>query len=133
MKILSGFLILVAFAWFFVYVLFDLALSSITESEYSWSLTACLLWLGPILLLLGAIFVAVGWHARLGTILVCLGVLILTGVVVYVTSGLFHVQPLEAKPPYAIYAVMIVVTILADLATARLLQLVWVGKSAVTP
>jgi len=88
-----------------------------------------LLFAGPILLICGPILLLVGFYSKVGAGLTLLGCVILTVWATYVTTGLRSVSWVEEKPLFVICAVLIVVTLLCDLAAIRLYQLVSTNTS----
>ena len=89
-----------------------------------------LLWLGPLLFLVGGTSIVIGWQCRVATILICIAALTLTIFFGYAISGLFQRQPLEAKPPYLFLTLFAIVTIVSDIVAIRLFQLAWLTRSA---
>ncbi len=83
--------------------------------------------LAPIMLIVGSLLVLTGWHAKLGTIITLIGCGIVTVYIGYGISGLFHVEPLQAPPPYLFYIFLAIVTLLADFAAISLYRLVSSG------
>ncbi|MCU1335806.1 MAG: hypothetical protein JWO19_1387 [Bryobacterales bacterium] len=79
--------------------------------------------LGPLALILGPILVLNGTYAKPGAILAILGCAVLTVFVFYQTAQAMHVEPLQVKPPYALYAVVVILVILADAAAVKLYRL----------
>jgi hypothetical protein len=125
MKLWGTLVIVVAMIWIAAYALFHLAMTSIAESYYEWSLMTGLLWLGPLLFLVGGLLTIIGWQCRIATVLISVGALILTIFLGYALSGLFNRQPLEAKPPYLFLTIFAIVTSITDIAAVRLFQLAW--------
>lgn len=128
MKILGVVIIVVSIIWISAYVVFHLAMSSISDSYPQWSLMIAVLWLGPMFFLVGGSLIVIGWQCRVATILICIAALTLTIFFGYALSDSFHRQPLEPKPPYLILAVFAIVTIVSDLAAIRLFQRAWLAK-----
>jgi thiamine transporter ThiT len=135
MKVLSAFLIVVAIAWALAGMWFNLVMSGIAEPVCRACAVAGLLF-GPLLLIVGAAFALVGWHAKLGAIMALVACGILTLFVAYGTGGPLHVEPLQAKrdiSDYMIFAVMMAVALLADAGALRLLHLAFSAGSSQTP
>ncbi len=79
--------------------------------------------LGPLALILGPILVLNGTYAKLGAILAILACAVMTLFVFYQTAQAMHVEPLQVKPPYALYAAVVILVILADAAAVKLYRL----------
>jgi hypothetical protein len=114
--------------WALVVVWIFLALSGIAEPV---SIAAvflyfgCLL-IGPLVLVVGSVFVLTGKSARNGALLSGLGCVILTGFVLYqVWSVVQPPQPLEFRPfsIYVIVGVFLVVAVVSDFVAYRLYRL----------
>ena len=78
---------------------------------------------GPVCLVLGPILVMTGNRPHLGAILCFLSCLVLTGIECYQFSYSLHPSPLEMRPPYLLYAILIVLVLAADVGAFRLYQL----------
>lgn len=126
MKVLPVVLIVVGIVWGLANLWFHLVMSGIAEPVCRACAIGAILF-GPFLLILGALFVLIGWHAKVGAIMTLVACGILTLFVAYGTSGFFHIEPLQPKPDmtnYAVFAAMIIITLLADAGAVRLFQLV---------
>ena len=86
---------------------------------YSW------LFVGPLLLIVGAVLVMMGTRHRTGPVLSLVGCIILTLMVGYQIVSVLHdaADPLIAKPPYAEYAIVVILTLLADGGVMQLYRL----------
>lgn len=110
-------------SWFFVGVGGAASLSpsylSKTIPLYSW------LFVGPLLLIAGAVLTLVGTHPKAGSILSLIGCFILTVMVGYQTLTMFDdtTDPLIMKPPYGKYAIAVTLTLVADLGAVQLFRL----------
>jgi hypothetical protein len=122
---LSISLIVVGVLWAAVIAWMYIALSGIAEpiSVMSVVLYYGGLLLGPLVLILGPILVLNGTYTKQGAILSILGCAVLTILVLYQTIQAMHVEPLQVKPPYALYAVVVVLVVLADAAAVKLYRL----------
>jgi hypothetical protein len=80
---------------------------------------------GPVLMIIGGVFVTIGSRPKLGISLIVVACIILTAFVTREAILGLHVRPLEAKPPYAIFGTIITITLLADIAAVWLCRLVW--------
>ncbi len=80
------------------------------------------LFVGPLLLMAGGILTLTGAHQKAGPILSLVGCCILTLMVGYqVFSALRDLaDPLIAKPPYVLYGIAAVLTLLADAGAVQL-------------
>jgi hypothetical protein len=113
-------------AWaLFVCWLF-LALSGIAEPA---STTQVVLYgggllLGPLALIAGASLAMIRAYARFGAALTILGCAALTVFVVYNSVQALHVEPLQARPPYVLYATAVVVVLISDAGALRLYRAV---------
>jgi hypothetical protein len=114
--------------WALVVVWIFLALPGITELV---SITAVILYfvcllIGPLVLVVGSIFILTGKFARIGAVLSGIGCIILTGFVLYqVWSIIQPPQPLEFRPLsiYVIHGVFLAVAIVSDFVAYRLYRL----------
>jgi hypothetical protein len=80
------------------------------------------LFIGPLLLIAGAILMLRGTHPKAGSILSLVGCVILTAMVGNQTLSMLHdlADPLIIKPPFGAYAIAVILTLLADTAAVRL-------------
>jgi hypothetical protein len=131
MKALSICLLVVGVIWALWVALIYLVMSGISQpiSVGYTSLYYTAMLIGPILLIAGSILALGGSHQRLGSMFAIVGCAILTVLVGRETILSFHVEPLQAKPPYVLFAVMILLTVLADIGAFRLYQLVSSAKT----
>jgi hypothetical protein len=87
------------------------------------------LFVGPLLLVAGSLLMLMGTHQKLGSILSVVGCVILSAMVGYEILSMLHdaADPLMPKPDYSDYslwAVAVVVTLLADAGAVRLYRTV---------
>jgi hypothetical protein len=80
--------------------------------------------LAPVMVIVGSLIVLGGNHAKLGAIVALVGCAIVSLYIGYGITGLFHVEPLQAPPPYLLYAALGAVTLFADFAAICLYRLV---------
>ena len=71
-------------------------------------------------------------HQKVGVILAAIGCLILTVTVARESILGLHVGPLQARPPYLVFIVMIIVTVLADAAAWRLHRHAFSAREQIT-
>jgi hypothetical protein len=83
------------------------------------------LFVGPLLLIAGTVLMLMGTRQKVGSILSLVGCMILTVMVGYqILSGLHDIaDPLIIKPPYLLYAIAVVLTLLADAGAVQLYRL----------
>ena len=83
------------------------------------------LFVGPLLLIAGAVLTLMGTHQKAGSILSLVGCFILTVIVGYQINSVLHdaADPLIMRPPYGLYAVSIILALLADAAAVLLYRL----------
>jgi hypothetical protein len=84
--------------------------------------------LGPMTLIVGPILILAGWHTRLGAIVTLVGSAIVTIYMGYGLIGILHVEPLQVRPPYVLYASMTIITLLADAGAIWLCRLLLSGE-----
>jgi hypothetical protein len=127
MKSLCICLLLVGVLWALFVVWMYLALSGIAEPI---SVTRVVLYfgvllLGPLILLVGPILVLTGRHPKTGAILAVVGCVILTITVGYQVPSVLHDlrDPLIMRPPWGLYAVAIILTLLADAGAVQVYRL----------
>jgi hypothetical protein len=77
----------------------------------------------PAAMIVGSILILRGVLLRTGAILIGAACLILTGLVAYECAIDLHPQPLQMRPPYLLYAVVMVLVLLVDLAAWKLYRL----------
>jgi hypothetical protein len=127
MKSLSTGLLLLGVIWALLVVWMFLALMGITDpiSAMRVVLYFVVLLLGPLLLIAGPILVLSGRHPKAGAILAMVGCIILTITVAYQVPSLLRDRhdPLIMKSPWGLYAVPIILTLLADAGAVQLYRL----------
>src|SRR5882724_5332145 len=126
---ISSVLLVTGLLWTAVVLWFCFAVGGIGYLTPSY-LPKALLWfswlfVGPLLLITGAILALIGTHQRVGAILSLVGCVILTGTVGFLTLSVLHdaADPLIVKPPCGEVAVAIILTLLADAAAVQLYRL----------
>ncbi len=126
MRRLSICLLALGIIWAFVVGLIYLTLSSLAEpiSAIRVLLYFGALLLGPLLLIVGPIFVLSESNLRLGAGMSGLGCFILTVLVVYESIEALHTEPLQAPPPYSVYGAVLLLTLLADVGAIQLYRVV---------
>jgi hypothetical protein len=77
----------------------------------------------PAAMIVGSVLILRGLRLRLGAILIGAACLILTALVAYECAIDLHPQPLQVRPPYLLYAAVMLLVLLVDLATWRLYRL----------
>jgi hypothetical protein len=119
MKIPSIFLMFVGCVWALFVVWMFLALAGITD--FAWSLSGVLYWIlmltGPVMLIVGSYLVLIGASGRSGVFLAAIACLVLTGFVLYIS---FWVTRYPTTSQAVFYAVVVVITFLADVAFLRI-------------
>jgi hypothetical protein len=122
MKAPAIYLLTVGFFWTLAIALVFVTMSGITEpiSLFYTSSYYLALLLGPAMLIIGSVLILRGTHQKFGTIQAAAGCLILTVTVAHESILGLHLRPLQARPPYLVFIVMIIVTVLADAAAWRL-------------
>jgi hypothetical protein len=125
MRSLSICLMLEGVLWALVVGWTYLSLSGISEpvSATKTTLYFAALLIVPLVLIVGPVLVLKGAYVKLGAILAVVGCAVLTIFVVYQSIQALHVEPLEVKPPYALYVIAVIVTLLSDVGALRLYQL----------
>lgn len=125
MRGLSICLLVVGIIWTLVVGWIYLTLSGIAEPISMMRILAYYggLLLGSLALILGPILILKGTYAKWGAILAILGCSALTIFVFYQTVQAMHVEPLQVKPPYALYGAVVILVILADVAAIKLYRL----------
>jgi len=121
---ISVFLLVVGLLWAAVvswlFVMFggvsDLAVVGKALLWYSW------MFVGPLLLISGAVLMLIGTHRKAASIVSLVGCLILTVMVGYETVEMLRdlANPLIAKPPYGLYAIAVASTLMADAGAVHL-------------
>jgi hypothetical protein len=86
---------------------------------YSW------MFVGPILLISGAVLTLIGTHHKAGSIVSLVGCFILTLMVGYQTMAMLRdlADPLIVRPPYGLYAIAVGSTLMADAGAVHLYRL----------
>jgi hypothetical protein len=134
MKAPAIYLLTVGFFWTLAVALVVVTMSGIAEpislfytsSYYLASL------LGPAMLIIGSVLILRRSHQKVGVILAAIGCLILTVTVARESILGLHVGPLQARPPYLVFIVMIIVTVLADAAAWRLHRHAFSAREQIT-
>jgi len=114
-------------SWFFVAVggAANLSLAYIGKAMlwFAW------LFIGPLLLIIGAILTLLGTHQKAGSILTMVGCCILTVTVGYQVVSALHdaADPLIMKPPYGVYAAAVILTLLAEAGAVHLCRLAFLA------
>jgi hypothetical protein len=126
---ISIFLLVVGLLWAAVVSWLFVTLGGAAEPTFS-GLAKSLLWfswwfIGPVVLIAGALLMLRGNHQRAASLLCVLGCIILTLMVSSQTLSVIHdaADPLIMKPPYAEYALAIMLTLLADAGAVQLYRL----------
>jgi len=124
---ISIFLLVVGLLWAVVvswlFVMFggvsDLAFIGKALLWYSW------MFVGPLLLISGAVFTLTGTHHKAGSIVSLVGCFILTLMVGYQTVEMLRdlANPLIMRPPYGLYAIAVASTLMADAGALHLCRL----------
>jgi uncharacterized membrane protein len=121
MKVAAGFLLVIGCLWGPLVALMFLTIAGVAAPE-SWARVA-LYWgsmlVGPLMLIIGAVFLLRGTSLRPGAILVGIGCVILTAFVLYNTITGLQRKPLQAPTPYLLYVVLLLVMLLSDAAAYR--------------
>ena len=125
MRGLSIFLLLVGITWALGIVLTYLTLSGLAVPV---SVTRVLLYYGllltgPLMLIAGPILVMNSTHTKLGAVLAALGCSMLTVLVAYEIVKAMQVGALQVRPPVAVYGIMIMLVLLADIGAIRLYRI----------
>ena len=137
MKILSFALIVVGVVWAMALYWAHLVMTGMAELMplSSWSIATlvrtALELMGPVLLICGPIFVLIGFHRRLGSIVALLGCLLLTAFVVDTMSDLSSGNWSDAKGYLPMFAFLTSIALLCDVGAIRLYQLVSISLSKV--
>jgi hypothetical protein len=126
---ISIFLLMVGLLWAAVVTWFFVMVGG-AEGLTSAYLPKTLLWfswlfVGPLVLIAGAVLSRMANPRKVGWILSLVGRVILTAMVGYQVLWAVHdaADPLIAKPPYSLYTIAVVLTLLADAGAVRLYQL----------
>ncbi len=120
--IASIWLVFAGILWLSVLVFMFLVLGGIADpisAAYTW-FYSMVMFAGPLLLIAGSVVVLKTHQPTLGALFALVASCILTGLVVHDSIGLFHVDALQAPPPYGIYAGMGAITLLTDVAAITL-------------
>jgi hypothetical protein len=126
MKAFAICLMLVGIVWALGVGWMYLVLSGIAEpiSVFTTSFYYIQMLVGPILLIIGSIFILTGSHSKAGVIFTMIGCAILTALVAYNTVQDLHPKPLQAKPPYAFDVALLVVAVVVDIGALRMYQFI---------
>lgn len=89
------------------------------DKAFQWY--SSLMFVGPLLLISGAVLTLIGTHCKAGSILSLVGCLVLTLMVAYHSLLMLHREHINdgppARPPYGLYAIAaiaVVLTLMAD-------------------
>ena len=123
-RAISILLLLVALFWCLLASLIFLMLGGASDPAFIGKYLLNFSWMfaGPLLLIAGCILVLMRTHQKVGAILALAGCLILTILVGYQSIQSLHIEPLQAKPPYALYVLALPLTLLSDAGALRLYQ-----------
>jgi hypothetical protein len=118
---LSILLIIVGFVWALVVAWAFVSLSglSVPVSTRAVIFDYGLALIGPVCLILGPILILSGSRSHTGATLVLLACLVLTGIMVYQLAPSLHPKLLQMRPPYVLYAVLMVLVLLVDVGAYR--------------
>jgi hypothetical protein len=122
MKLSAVYLLIIGVVWALAIGLMFLAMSSIAEPVgllYTSTYYAALL-VGPALLIIGSLLILRRSREKIAFILSAIGCLILTVTIARESILGLQVEPLQAKPPYVLFAILISATVAADLAAWRI-------------
>ena len=121
----SVFLLSVGVVWLLFALWILLSIGGVADEPENWPL-AIGIWsgyvVGPVILIFGAGTLLRAPSSKIGTLLVLVGCVALTGFAVYNSIAGMHREPLQAPPTYWVYALMMIVTFLADFAGYRLVR-----------
>ena len=125
MKPISIFFMIIGLLWDFLLVSAVFMMTGIAEPISVLYTGAYFLgqFIGPLVLIVGATLTLSGSCVKLGAILVMIGCLILSFIVTCTCIESLNVQPLQAIPPYWIYVLISILTIVADVAAFKLYYL----------
>jgi hypothetical protein len=118
LNIAAIWLVFAGILWASVLVFMYLALGAIAEpisAAYTW-FYSMVMFAGPLLLIISTFVVLKSRYHTLGALFALAGACILTALVAYDSRELFHVDALQAPPPYGIYAGMYALTLVTDVA-----------------
>lgn len=123
MRLAAGFLLVVGCLWTLLVLWMLLSIAGVAGPVESWT-KAVLYWLGmfigPLILVVGAVLLLRGFLLRPGAILAELGCIILTAFAVYNCVTGMQRRPLQAPTPYLVYAVLLLVMIISDIAAYKI-------------
>ena len=124
-----GLLWAIVLSWLFVMFggLSDLAFIGKALLWYSW------MFVGPLLLISGAVLTLIGTHRRAGSIVSLVGCFILTLMVAYQSVEMLRdlANPLIMRPTYGLYAIAVAATLMADAGAVHLYRLASTKTKAV--
>src|SRR6266571_794790 len=128
-----SFLLVVGLLWGLIVLGFVALLAGFFGNVPPWNpvvIGKLLLWfswlfVGPLLLIAGTVLMLLGTRQKAGSILSLVGCIVLTVMVGYqILSGLHDIaDPLIIRPPYGMYAIAVVLTLLADAGAVQLYRL----------
>lgn len=118
MKASAIYLITVGVVWALAIAYMFFALSRIAEpiSVVYTTFYYTALMIGPLIMIIGPILVLAASHRKLGLILSAIGCVILTVTIGYQALSGLRAESLQVKPPYGLWAGLIIMTGLADTA-----------------
>ncbi len=124
-RLLSLFMLLVGCVWALAIAWAYISLSDLTVPvstrvvifEYGAML------IPPAAMIVGSILILTGAAFKLSAILIGLACLVLTGIMVWQLAPSLHPAPLQVRPPYLLYVVLMALVLIADFAAFRLYQL----------
>jgi hypothetical protein len=122
MKMAAYLLLIVGCLWGLFLVWMFLSIVGIADSPKSITVTVlywCGMLIGPLTLIIGAVFLLRNTSLRSGAILVGIGCVILTGFTLYNSIAGMQRKPLEAPPAYVLYIVLLLIMLLADAAAYK--------------
>jgi hypothetical protein len=132
---ISIFVLVVSLLWAVVVSWFFVAVGGAANLNPAY-LGKALLWfswlfIGPLLLLAGAVLTLIGRYQKAGSILSLLACCILSFMVGYQVLSVLRdlADPLIAKPPYVLYAIAVALTVLADAGAVQLFRLASLGDA----
>ena len=77
----------------------------------------------PTAMIVGSVLILRGIRLQLGSMLIGAACLVLTGLLAYEFAIDLHPQPLQMRPPYLLYVVVMLLVLLIDLAAWKLYRL----------
>ena len=125
---ISIFLLVVGLLWAAVLSWLFVIFGGVSDLAFIGKALLWYLWMfvGPLLLISGAVLTLIGTHHKVGSIVSMLGCFILTLMVGYETVEMLRdlADPLIARPPYGgLYAIAVASTLMADAGAVHLYRL----------